>query len=59
MTWKVGRSVVLALWCALFMAVPMIGSDAPYGWATWLSLVEAMILGGLLVFMAMMPEKLR
>lgn len=53
---KIWRSVVMFIWCAAFFAVPLIHGGPIYTFWTWLSVVLGMVLGGLLVFMAMMPE---
>lgn len=77
---KVWRSIVIFVWVALFMAIPLLIEPKPvthtvsvvqdfelvkcldrlnraaYTGMTWLSLMLAMGVGGLLVFLAMMPE---
>ena len=53
---KIARSASLFVWAGCVLAVPMIGKAPAYGLPTWIALVLGMVLGGLLMFLAMMPE---
>lgn len=51
------RSIALFVWSAVFLAVPLLNRSPDYTPIWWLTIVMAMVLGGLIVFAAMMPEK--